>query len=99
MGLENFRSYQLALSFHKQCQGLKLKGSLRDQLKRASESIVLNLAEGSAKPSPAERKRFYRMSLGSLREIQAIFDLQEMTLLKVEADQLGAHLYKLCTFR
>jgi four helix bundle protein len=66
---------------------------------RASESIVLNLAEGSTKPSPVERRKFYRISLGSLREIQAIFDLQGFTELKNEADCLGSHLYKLSSFK
>ncbi len=46
-------------------------------------------------PTAKERKRFYAISLGSLRETQAILDLIDHQLLMVEADMLGAFLYKL----
>ena len=36
---------------------------LKDQFKRAASSIVLNLAEGSAKPTAKDRKKFYYISL------------------------------------
>jgi len=47
----------------------------RDHLIRASQSIVLNLAEGCGKfPSP-ERVRFLQIACGSARECGAILDL------------------------
>ena len=93
--LENFRSYQLAVEFHKACESLKLPKYSRDQLHRASLSIALNLAEGSARPSAKERRRFYVIALGSLREAQAILDLNNVEAEKARADRLGAHVYKL----
>ncbi|MHC4780846.1 MAG: four helix bundle protein [Planctomycetota bacterium] len=50
------------------------KGSanLRDQLQRASESILLNLAEGSGKPRGSlDRKRFNRTAAASGTECAA----------------------------
>lgn len=35
---------------------------LRDQLRRAIMSVVLNIAEGAGEFSPAEKARFYRMA-------------------------------------
>ncbi len=40
--------------------------------------------------------RFYVMAFASLREVQAIIDLEDSLVdLKAPADELGAHLYKL----
>jgi len=86
----------LAVAFYKEGKKLKLKGSIRDQFERASMSIALNLAEGSAKPSKADRRRFYLIALGSLREVQAIIEILEIASLKESADQLGKSLYCLC---
>ena len=69
--LPRFRTYQAAIRFYRECEGLKMPYRLRDQLLRAASSIVLNLAEGSAKESEKDRLRFYRIALGSLRECQA----------------------------
>ena len=69
---------------------------MKNQFQRAILSVVLNLAEGSAKSSSRERKKFYEISLGSLREAQAILNLIKHQELITEADKLGAFLYKLC---
>ena len=45
--------------------------SLIQQLQRASTSILLNLAEGSARKTPKEFSRFLTMSLGSAIECHA----------------------------
>ena len=58
-------------------------------------SITLNLAEGSAKTSNADRKRFYEIALGSLREAQALIDILGLDHLTKDADVLGAHLFRL----
>ncbi|MEK6580326.1 MAG: four helix bundle protein [Bdellovibrionota bacterium] len=97
--MTKFRTYQLALDFYQTCKPIRLPIHLKDQLMRASSSIALNLAEGSAKPTHKDRMKYYSIALGSLREIQAIISLEQVSELESGADQLGASLYKLthCT--
>ena len=96
MTMQKFKTYQLALKFYHNSQKLHLSSPHRDQFKRAISSIVLNLAEGSAKPTAKDRKKFYYISLGSLREVQAILNIIGHIDLAKQADELGAYLYKLC---
>jgi four helix bundle protein len=95
--LENFRTYQLAVLLHKECKTFEtLAYYIKDQLLRASSSVVLNLAEGSARSTIKDRKRFYTIAFASLREVQAIIDLEDsLTSIKASTDSLAAHLYKL----
>lgn len=93
--MKKFRTLELAIAFYKTCQNLKLSGAMKDQLARAALSIPLNLSEGSAKSSAKDRKRFYGIALASFREVECILLLAEATHLKMEADCLGAHLYRL----
>src|SRR3989344_959683 len=51
--------------------------SLKDQSRRAALSIVLNIAEGSAKKSDREFSRFLQISLGSANELYACLDLMK----------------------
>lgn len=53
--------------------------NLRDQLRRASASILLNLAEGVSEFAPREKQRFYRMSRRSAAECIAIIDIIAVT--------------------
>ena len=39
--------------------------------------------------------KFYRIALGSLREVQAIISLEQVRELEMRADSLGASPYKL----
>jgi four helix bundle protein len=73
--MKNFKTYQLAKELYHNCLALKIKGEVRDQLHRASLSILLNLAEGSGKHTIPEQNRFYNIALGSLRETQALLDI------------------------
>ena len=93
--LKNFRTYGIALEFHKECKQVKLSPWLRDQLMRATQGIILTLAEGSAKPTAKDRARYYSMALGSFRESQSILSLVEQETLLQRFDHLGACLYKL----
>ena len=63
MTMQKFKTYKLALKFYHDSQKLSLCSPLKDQFKRAASSIVLNLAEGSAKPTAKDRKKFYYISL------------------------------------
>ncbi len=48
---------------------------LANQLRRASISIPLNIAEGAGEYSRADKARFYRMALRSATECAAILDV------------------------
>jgi four helix bundle protein len=96
--LTNFRSYQLAVSFYRRAGTIPMPYHLKDQFRRASSSVVLNLREGSAKPTKKDRKRFYFIALGSVRECEAILDLLNAVPsdLASELDILARHVCKLC---
>ena len=49
--------------------------SLCDQFKRASQSVVLNFAEGSSRTSTKDKINFVRVAKGSVFECAAIVDL------------------------
>ena len=70
--MRNFRTYQLAKEFYQMLQNMRFPAHLKDQLNRASSSIVLNLAEGYGRSGPKEQRRFFQIAMGSLRECQAI---------------------------
>ena len=44
------------------------RGYIRDQLRRAANSIALNIAEGAGEFVPGEKARFYRMAKRSATE-------------------------------
>ena len=96
--LHQFRSYKLAVDFYRMAQTLKAPHHLKDQLMRAASSIALNLSEGSAKDSRADRRRFYRIALGSVRECEAIVELlaPSSEFLATDIDILARHVCKLC---
>ena len=48
---------------------------LRDQLDRASMSIVLNIAEGAGRRGGPDRARFFAIARGSATECAAILDI------------------------
>ena len=93
--MKKLRTYKIAKEFYQNSKRLCLKEPIKNQFQRATLSIVLNIAEGSAKPTAKERKRFYSISLGSLREVQAMLDLVDHKRLIKEADILGGFLYQL----
>ncbi len=95
--LEKFEAYQLSKKYYWLCQELKIPRFLQDQLLRASSSIPLNLAEGSGKSSPADQRRFYAIALGSLRECQAILEIEKIEdeTIKALTNKLGAILFTL----
>jgi len=50
-------------------------GALRDQLDRASVSIVLNIAEGAGRRTPADKAHFFTIARGSTTECAAVLEL------------------------
>lgn len=86
----------MALELYKKSRGHKLPYFLKDQLQRTAASIVLNLAEGSARASQKDRMRFYVIAFASLREVQAVINMEEtLSALASVADKLAANLFSL----
>jgi four helix bundle protein len=50
---------------------------LTNQIRRAADSIVSNIAEGSARSSAPDRKRFYEISRSSLVEIDSQLEISQ----------------------
>ena len=87
---EKLDVYQKAKAFNKIVYQF-LKGNrmidttTRNQQRRASFSIMLNIAEGSSRFSNADRRNFYVVARGSIFECVAIFDfMRDEDLLTVE---------------
>ncbi len=74
-------SYSYSYAFVLECYKLSKqlpeyeKFGMVSQLRRASLSVHLNIAEGASRKSEIERKRFYEISRGSIVEIDAILDI------------------------
>jgi four helix bundle protein len=67
---------QLVNIIYKQTQRLpkyELYG-LTSQLRRAAVSVPANIAEGSSRRTPNDRKRFYEIARSSLVEIDTLFE-------------------------
>jgi four helix bundle protein len=77
---ENLEVYKKAKAFNSTVtktilQIETLDGVTKNQLRRASLSIVLNIAEGISRFSKADRKNFCVIARGSVFECVAVFDI------------------------
>jgi four helix bundle protein len=74
LDFEKLDCYDVALDLMKLSSRIVIKGhrELRDQLKRASLSILLNCAEGAGRRSGVDKARFYSIARGSAMECAAI---------------------------
>jgi len=76
---EKLIAYQKARDTNKKIQKLLIEKKtnlfLRDQLYRASISMVINIAEGTGKLSKNDRKNFYVISRGSVFECASLIEL------------------------
>ena len=73
--LGRFRAYREALVIVQMVRALRVTGSIRDQLVRASESVVLNLAEGACDATRVQKTRYFGIARASLWETGAAIDL------------------------
>jgi four helix bundle protein len=74
---ERLQVYGVALEFQSFASALALRTDavVRDQLRRASLSCVLNIAEGAGRRSRAQKRHFYSIARGSAMECAAIIDV------------------------
>lgn len=94
---QNLEVYKKAKEFHKSCKEIikskKLEHFVNDQLGRASFSIVLNIAKGSAKFSKPDRKNYFTTARGSVFECVAVLDtLRDEHI--ISEDEFNNHLLK-----
>lgn len=86
--------YQRSIEFYTKISKEIFKKNLidkipKDQLKRASMSITLNIAEGTSRFSKVDRRHFYTIARGSLYECIAVLDLLKEDALIDEALRLN----------
>ena len=90
-----FKALDLAIELYQECEKLKLKNPVKDQLHRASLSIALNITEGSGRSSIKDQKRFYSIAMGSLRETQCLVKIIDNKERIKKYDYLGKLVYGL----
>ena len=95
--MQNFRLFQTAIMFFKKCKCVSMPRHLREQLDRASASISCNIGEDYGRSSKLDKRRFYRIALGSTRECRTLLILAEHEdpELMGMLDFLGGGLYEL----
>ena len=59
--------------------GIRCRETLRSQMLRAMDSVVLNIAEGACDASHAMKTRSFRIARASLLEVAAAIDLVRIT--------------------
>ena len=95
---EKLIAYQKARNVNKKVQKLliekKINGFLRDQLYRASVSMVINIAEGTGKFSKNDHKNFYVVSRGSVFECASLMEMlcDEGMINNIELNSLKSEL-------
>ena len=102
-GLKGLDAFNVAVELCDEIYRLGLKGSMRDQLVRASESVVLNISE--AHPAKgADRARRFQNALNEMSELRGGLTILKLrrtiTVAKYDAlsllvDRVGAMLYRL----
>ena len=96
----NFKVYQDAIIAYKFIILITKKfprdfDHLVDQIRRASLSVILNIAEGSAKNSDKDFNRYLGNSLGSVNEVAAGLEVAvQLDLITKEEFDKGISLYE-----
>lgn len=75
---ERLAVYQKAKSYNKEVRNFvskqQLDRNIKDQLQRASLSVMLNIAEGAGRFTNKDKRHFYVIARGSVYECVALFD-------------------------
>ena len=96
--MQHLKSYQLAIQFYREAKGIELPRYIKDQLRRAALSNVLNLGEGSGRRTMPDRVRFFTIAMGSIRECQSVVEIESEAFTESQRDlldHLAASTYKL----
>ena len=74
---ERLDVYAVALQFQSDAAdlGRRADGVVRDQLRRASLSVLLNIAEGAGARSLGQKRQLYGIARGSAMECAAVVDV------------------------
>ena len=85
---ERLDVYGIALQFQGLASILAARADsvVRDQLRRASLSCVLNIAEGAGQRSKPQKRRFYAIARGSAMECAAVLDILRSSALTSDAE-------------
>lgn len=96
-GFEKLTVYQKSENFYAELVSIfkdpEADKILKNQLKRSSSSVVLNIAEGAGKFSEKDKKNFYLIARGSINESIAILRLLKID--KAISDNQFTKLYSL----
>src|SRR3989338_5041718 len=77
---ENLQVYAKSKELNREVSGFlkenkQINAYIKDQLRRASISMVINIAEGSGKFSLGDKRNFYTISRGSVYECVSLMEL------------------------
>ena len=99
---ENLDAYKLAVEVARWVRKTPFPhgdSALKDQARRAADSVVLNLAEGAYMGTPKERARHFRVARGSAAETCAVLDLVDLDDGPMRQGQLRRVVAMLCKLR
>ena len=98
---QRLNSYQKAKAFNRKISRLlsekRLSPIVADQLRRASLSIMLNIAEGAGRYTHPDKRNFYIIARGSVFEVAVIVELlrDEEMIGPIEFDEFDSELEQL----
>lgn len=69
--------------------------SLVDQIRRASNSVLANIAEGYGRRTKADRAQFLTIAIGSANEVIAFLDIVNTIYPSIDTVELKAFYHKL----
>ena len=94
-GHEKLTVYSVALGVARWAAAVGTRRTLKDQLVRAADSVVLNIAEAAGLPPGDGRRHHFRIALGSAAEVAAAIDLIGAVGPADDIRRVGAMLAKL----